>query len=251
MDALHGHGVAAVVLGGPALAETAYPEAALRHCHDVDVLVRSDELSRAADLLGPHGFTRPASRRHGASGVALRHASGLTVALHDAPFRVPYYRLPFDDVWGRGRVGMVAGVPARVPSPADQLVHVCGHASCAPSRVSLQWACDAWGVIERADVDWDLVLDVAARARLAVPLSVMLDYIAGALDAPIPATVLRALARVASDRDAEEIDAALLGVVLGPRSQLRRAFALAPDWRTRVRLGRMIVARGASRLVGS
>jgi hypothetical protein len=249
---LRDHGVAAVVLGGAALAETAYAEPALRHCHDVDILVRSDELSRAADLLGPHGFTRLPSRGRGARGVTLEHATGLPVALHGTPFQIPYYRQPFDDVWSRGRTEMVGDVPARLPCPADQLVHVCGHASYSPSRASLQWACDAWGIIERAArIDWNLVLDVAVAARLAVPLFAMLDYLEDALDAPIPTTALRTLAKVASDTDAEGIDAALLGVVLGPRHHLRRAFQLAPDWRTRAALGRLIVVRGAARLMGT
>src|SRR6185503_17493571 len=171
---LRDHGVAAVVVGGAALAETAYAEPALRHCHDVDILVRSDEPSRAADLLGPQGFTRLPSRGH-VGGVTLEHATGLPVVLHGTPFQIPYYRQPFDDVWTRGRTEMVADVPARLPCPADQLVHVCGHASYSPSRASLQWACDAWGIIERAArIDWHLVLDVAVVARLAVPLLAML-----------------------------------------------------------------------------
>ena len=42
---------AAIVLKGTALAETVYGNPVLRHCHDIDILLPDDELSRAADLL--------------------------------------------------------------------------------------------------------------------------------------------------------------------------------------------------------
>ncbi len=243
------HGVAAIVLRGAALAETAYPEPELRHCHDVDILVRTAELPRTARLLVAHGFTRCRSRGPGWRDVTLRDETGLPLVLHGAPFQIPYYDLPFDDIWARGRTKTIAGVPARIPSASDHLLHVCGHASYSPSRASLHWVCDAWGILERDDsVDWTLLFDAAVKARLAMPLFPMLGYLRDALDVPIPASLLGALQEVASRTDAEGIEAALLGVALGSRHHLRRAFALAPGWRARGILARLIVSHLRSTL---
>jgi hypothetical protein len=50
-DALAAAAVPFIVLRGAALAEAAYPATTLRHSHDVDLLIRPNDVGRATDAL--------------------------------------------------------------------------------------------------------------------------------------------------------------------------------------------------------
>jgi hypothetical protein len=180
ISAMTDHGIRAVVLRGAALAETVYQEPALRHCHDIDVLVEGDDTASAAMALALVGF-EPV--QNGRSHMTLAHESGLPLVLQSRLFGRPYRDPPFNDVWARRETLSIGGVAAHIPSPADHLLHVCGHAS-------LRWVCDAWSLIEHSDIDWQLLFDSALRGRLAAPLSITLGYLADDLQAPIPPDVL-------------------------------------------------------------
>jgi hypothetical protein len=78
-----------------------------------------------------------------------------------------------------------------VLSPADTLLHVCGHAFYSASRESLRWVGDAWHIVKRYDdLDWELLCASAERGHLTLPLLVTLRYLAESLGAPVPAMVL-------------------------------------------------------------
>jgi hypothetical protein len=181
-------GIRTVAIGGAALAETVYDEPALRHCHDLDLLVEAGDVTAAAALLTRRGF-RPAR-----SGGALLHETGLPVVVHGRFVRRAPRDLDFEEVWGRSSARELGGAPARVPSAADQLLRVCARMSSSRAR-SPRWACDAWLLVADGEVEWELLLESASRTRLAPRLAVALEYLAGRLDAPIPATFLRELPR--------------------------------------------------------
>ena len=66
LQAQRRNGVDAMVTRGVALASSAYPEAHLRHCHDVDLATRADGLAAAQEALSTVGF-------HAISVRELRH----------------------------------------------------------------------------------------------------------------------------------------------------------------------------------
>lgn len=123
----------------------------------------------------------------------------------------------------------VAGPSVHVLSPADMLLHVCGHASCSESRASLRWVADAWSIAAKcADLDWDAFLWGAARTKLALSLYVMLAYLATYLDAPIPEPVLYSLACKAEHVGRTAREAALFGV----RRSYHGFCSATKDWRS-------------------
>jgi hypothetical protein len=228
----------AVLLKGAALAGTVYADGALRHSHDIDILVHDDHLSEVADALPLLGF-RLLRRQLGPDGskAELEHVSGLPVQLHSRPFSVPYANMLLAAFWDRSRVENVADVPTRVLSPADNLLHVCGHASSTGSRHSLRWVCDARHLIQgRPDLEWDVLLDSAVQSQLALPLYVMLRYLAADLRAGIPTHVLGRLAAAASQVRALGRDGALHGARLGERSSFKSLLRHSKSWRSRARL---------------
>jgi hypothetical protein len=168
------------------------------------------------------------------------HRSGFPIALHTVPFRLARSNRDLGQLWERSVLADLGGVESRVLSPADALLHVCGHAAFAPSRGSLVWACDAWWIIQSApDLRWDVLLDEARRRSLALPLGVMLRYLAGALQAPIPAALLAQLGTIPADTLDRE--AAVHGAAAAGLSAAARALRATPSWPARAQVLRWLV----------
>jgi hypothetical protein len=226
---------APIVLKGIALAETVYGSPVLRHCHDIDILLPDDDLSRAAVFLTSLGFrtcSAPDSQnRH----LRMVQDSGLPLEFHSRLFEVPHYQTPVPEIRSRSRSQSIAGVTAHILAPAENLLHVCGHASYSNKRSSLRWVTDAWFIINRhPDLDWDVLLDCTRRSHLALPLSVMLGYLAESLNSPVPPTFLDRLFTVASESDAIERQLALRGTRAAGQGSLKELFRRTTNWRERV-----------------
>jgi hypothetical protein len=210
-------GVDAVLLRGMVLAETVYPEPYRRHTHDIDLFVRPDQLSGAVDAARAAGFAELAEdpdRLPG--GVRLVHPSGLPVELHTSLFLDPFYAAELDGMAARHRTRELLGTRVTVLGTADQLVHVCGNAAQSPVRGSLRWVTDAWLLIESdPTLDWAAVLHGAEHTELALPLSVMLRYLAEDLQSPIPDGVLDRLDELARSASPIARDVALYGARAG------------------------------------
>jgi hypothetical protein len=189
--------------------------------------------------LGPAGFT-PASAApgHGPWDIRLDHPSGLPLELHAKLFALPFYSISATEAWERSGATTIAGVAARILSPEHALVHVCGHASYSASRASLRWVCDAWFIIDReSGLDWHEVLDVARRARLTLPLYVMLRYLSDTLGARVPGAFLARLAEAFDRAPAVERDVALFAARIGARQPLLAILRRMPGgWRMRARV---------------
>jgi hypothetical protein len=147
---------------------------------------------------------------------------------------MPFYNLSLEDIWERSQVQVVDGVPTRILSPADNLLHICGHASYCTSRESLLWVSDSWFIIDRyPDLDWDVLLDYARQSHLALQLSVTLGYLAEKLNAPVPTPFLNRSYAAASRVDTIEREAALLGAGAGIRGGIRSLLRVRGGWRAR------------------
>jgi hypothetical protein len=192
-----------VVLTGAAFGATLYDAPVLRHSHDIDLLVREEDVDRAAGVLESRGF-----RRTGPS--QLEHRRSLPLNLHRRLLPSEDPGFSFEAVWSRSREAKVAGRPASILSPGDSLFQVLGRAALSPNRRSLQWACDAWLLTCRMDErDWEVLVDQVTTSRLALWSWVMLDFLALMLGAGIPGPVRSAVEAGAARAGAEERDLAL------------------------------------------
>jgi hypothetical protein len=188
-----------VVLKGPALGELVYGRMELRHSHDVELLLHDSDHQRAAQLLMAAGFqpTEPTPGRRPLRVVTVHHRSGLPVVLHRHPAGFPADKALTAGLWRRARACTLAGVPTRVLSPEDTLIHVCAYAALSPARTSLLWAADALLLTRgHRGIDWALIQSLAVRVHLPMTLGAMFAYLAEQLDAPIPSS---ALDRVGAD----------------------------------------------------
>lgn len=227
---LEDEGIDLTVLKGAALAGTVYDDWALRHCHDIDLLVHETEQASARRALQDAGMRQQYERSPMPRGGRFLHDSGLPIELHTDLFEHPFYRCGAADMAGRRQMVDIDGILVRVLSPSAAVLHVCGHASYSGSRSSLRWATDAWSIAAKcADLDWDAFLWDTTRVKLALPLHVMFEYLATQLGAPIPRPVLQSLAHDAARAGPRAREAVLFGVH-GTHRQLRKA---THEWRSR------------------
>ena len=243
LAALAAADVPVIALKACVVAETAYESPAVRHCHAVDLLVRDGDMARTAQILAAREFTRAwVQLAPGPHHVSYQHSSSLPLELHSRLFNIPCDELSMDGIWARSQPRTIAGAATRILSPADNVLHVCGHAAGVRARANLRWAADAWHIIDRhRDLDWQGFLDCAEASGLALPLYVMMRYLAEDLDAPVPPHVVAALAETARRGGGREREAALLGALTGLTATVRALFREAGGWRTRARLIRFVV----------
>lgn len=246
LDALGPNASAPVVLRGCALSDTVYDVPQARHSHDINLLLHDVDSGRTGGRLRSIGF-KPARGREGSRDspfpLSWRHATGLPLELQTKLLDVPYYSAPMDDVWSRVRPLPGLEPVAGMLGPEDALLHVCGRAAYSASRTSLSWACDAWLLIaSEPALDWTLFLDTTETANLGVPMSIMMRYLADALDVPVPAEIIAALGTLAENADGVAWEIAVLGALGGSHAKMRRIIATAPDWSARLTLIRCLVA---------
>jgi hypothetical protein len=227
LDALSRAGFETLVTRGIALSETAYPRPGLRHCHDLDLLVRPEDLDGAGAVLTSIGWLHaPAHRPGPLQGVAvtLVHPSGFPLELHTRLLARSYYDLPSEGAFVRARSFSVGEALARRPSPTDMIIDVCVNAICRARPTSVKWVADAlYTLREQPPIDWSLLTTLARQGGLALPLAVSLNYLANGLAAPIPPATLADLAGIGGGEDALALDDALALARSARRASLPRA----------------------------
>ncbi len=234
--ALADAGVNTLVLRGAAFGRILYEEPAHRHSHDIDLLCRSRDLEAAAVALERTGLRRIA----GPEGeVRLEHRRALPINLHTSLLESPGREPDFDELWSRSTEAPLTGVALQTLSPADHLFHVLTSGIVSRSRSDLQWACDAWRLIERfPGLAWEVFLGLAERGAHPVLRWAVLEYLAEALGAAIPAEVqgrVRGFAQAAPpiERD-QALYLARAAPEVGVLAQVRRGSSL----RAKVQLAR-------------
>ena len=185
---------------GPVLASLAYGKLSLRHYSDLDVLLPRADLARAEQVLLAQGFISKHPDEPALStldGQALPHhdpayinADGVVLELHWAlapeSFGYPFAEL---HLWERTLEIQMLGQRVRVPSIENQLLLACFNAT-----KELWWRLEHLATLAQLiraqpQLDWDYVLEVAARTRQRRVVLLGLLLAEAWFDAPLPAPV--------------------------------------------------------------
>lgn len=142
----------AVLIKGAAIGPLYYADPALRHAHDIEILV-ADPAALRASL---------ASSRFRPSGADSIHDTGLPLRVH----------------------------PTSHPTPRDatgHLAHTLLHAAESPSRHSGRWVCDAVMIRRTSPIDWPRFAETVIAANASIPVSAQLRYLRDAfgIDTPV------------------------------------------------------------------
>jgi hypothetical protein len=232
-----GHaGIPFIALKGSALGELIYPSPSLRHKADIDVLLRQTDIARAVAWLAAHGW-----RQIDAPGLldvhhlpAMVHDSGCPIELHRR-LLIPYYRLPFEQLWARSATATLAGVEARVLSDVDGLLHALGHGMSGYGLPTLRWVIDAHFVLARHPAfDWSVFVETTQSARMSLPINAALRYLADDMGFKIPESVIEDVKGTARRMGVRGRAAARLGARPWTDGSLRVIWRRHHSWWRRV-----------------
>ncbi len=201
LSAFDGAGIRTVLLKGAALVLQYYRDYGLRSMEDFDVFVRPDQAPSAAAVLGRLGYTPVWDTRPDAEIFASRHGwdfrngAGRQVDLHWHVFHDHIGPSPDLEFWNAAVPRLIGGVPTATLNAADQLLHVIVHGTTWNPQVSPRWVMDAMAILRSVpnELDWDRLLRHAGRYGYTLLLRATLRYLGEALEAPVPARVLRQL----------------------------------------------------------
>ena len=136
VDLLTRAGIDTRVLKGSALAHLDYPDPGLRSYHDIDILLRPDDIERAVAALSAAGFTRtlaeprPGFDRRFDKGMTLRPSANYELDLHRTFVLGPWGRLvKIDELWDEGQELTVGGRSLQTLSWPNRFLHTCYHAA--------------------------------------------------------------------------------------------------------------------------
>jgi hypothetical protein len=166
LQAFAAHGVQAVPFKGPALAASAYGSLTLRHCGDLDVLVRPRDLRKARAVLDGRGY-----RACGYADAYEQHFVGrgdeVNVDLHWRLHRGLHGALdPPRRWWLRRQPLALAGGTVLTFAPEESLLMLGVNAAKVPWQVRLCHVCDvAEHIRAHPRLDWAWLLEQARFQR--------------------------------------------------------------------------------------
>ncbi|HEB12497.1 MAG TPA: hypothetical protein ENI11_02345 [Actinobacteria bacterium] len=199
ISTLESSGVEVIVHKGMAIASPVYGDIGVRPMVDIDLLVRPRDTQKLKMVLAcsdlplsdfqHDGFTF--GDRSNRCLVDLNYRLG---GKFEQTGWIPVLQqeMELDEIWARSRVEELDGIKARVLSPEDHLLHMTLHslAHIQEGRARLIWLVDIQKCIEASmgHLDWNLLLDVANRARFQKELLaflLMVDKLLGIQDLPL------------------------------------------------------------------
>jgi len=195
LDCLEAHGIPAIPLKGPVLAETVYGELALRDFSDLDVLVHSRDVVRAKEALQglDYSVSTPLSeteeRAYLGAGYEYTFDSPAGRNLLELQWNIVprFYAVAFDvdDLFSRAASFPLCGRRVRALSPEDLLLTLTVHAA-KHAWARLHWLRDIAGVVDTQQVDWHGLTRRAWELGVAriVGVSLLLAHRLLALEVP-------------------------------------------------------------------
>ena len=208
-------GVPLLAYKGPALAQDAFGDIALRRYVDLDVIVRHGDARRAGGLLQSLGYSKPGGLTESHEQFLLRRQHNLAytrdgglmiVELHWEVAPAHFAAVPIEEsVWERATAVRLFGTEVRCPSPEDLLLALAVHGT-KHLWERLAWVCDVAALVNsHADFDWPYVQRRAREARVGRMLSLVLRLARGLAGAVLPEGL-------SNDSDGEALSGLAAGV---------------------------------------
>lgn len=170
-----------LVLKGAALNATVYTQPGLRAMTDIDLLIQPGDVQRADKALREAGCTPGPDlirenfypRFYHERAYFTPRPPALKIDLHCRPFHMLRYArtMPADALWDHARTISFAGMPVRMPSPVNMLIHLAVHAA-GHGCSELRWLYDIKRWLDRFgdEIAIDDLAERCRRWRLALPV---------------------------------------------------------------------------------
>lgn len=223
-----------ILLNGASLAEPIYENWDIRHCHDIDILIKDNCLEEASSILINNGLKLESNfQNKGIRKRILKNNSGLAVTLHNRLFNHSFYNYDIDSFWGRAAIKKIASYQIKVLSDTDVLFHILGKAF-TNYFFSLQWIVDSVFLIRKADIDWNLFYENTRKSRLCIGILTMLKYLRKEFNLIIPDTLFTNLSTAVNESKVLEQEAAIFNATNGMKNGFIRLIRGAKNWKEKL-----------------
>jgi hypothetical protein len=190
---LEAAGIRPVVLKGPALAHTLYPNPSWRAFGDLDLLVRTTDWRRACEILAESGYRRGLPEPHAGfderfgKAAVHRNGDGIELDLHRTLVLGPFgLWLDPDELFEHAVEFSVGGRALLRLDDVNRLIHACLHASLGTLPDQLWTVRDVAQAALVADLEWHVVEERAMRWRVAAVVRHALTAAGELLAVPLP-----------------------------------------------------------------
>jgi hypothetical protein len=198
---LEADGIHAIAYKGPALAQQAYGDIALRQFNDLDVMVRLEDMPRISRILRTEGYEPQWQLTPAQEAAYLRadcerlfafREETVFLDVHWAVVRNYFsLRLNQDDFRRRAQTLSLGETTVSSFAPEDLLIILCVHGS-KDLWARLIWICDIAAIIRsNKELDWKRVLQEAESGGALRMLLLGLSLAQGLLNATLPDEVRR------------------------------------------------------------
>ncbi len=188
-------GTPVVVLKGPALAQTIYPDPGLRPYGDIDLLINEVDLTKVSALLTARGYydenePEAPERLHGCHGIFQRifvnPDLGSVVEVHCDHLQIGVEPVSMDEIWSRSVPVQFGKLVARALEPHDLFVQLCVHLQ-RHGFERLIWFKDLDLMVRSNQLDWRRVRAAAEEQGCLPSVAYALWLLRGQLGTPLPA----------------------------------------------------------------
>lgn len=196
--------IRAVVLKGPVIAETYYPEPGLRPYGDIDLLIRQADLAAVAALLGERGYheknedAADAHRLHECHGlfqrIFIHEDNTRVIELHCDHLQIGLEPVGMETIWASSTPVRIGSQTARALEAHDLFVQLCVHLQ-RHNFGRLIWFKDLDLIIRGGTLDWDMVEARAKEQGCADSVAYTLWLLRRTLATPLPPGAERLAAR--------------------------------------------------------
>jgi hypothetical protein len=208
---LHSSALDFLVVKGPAVAHTVYPEPSLRPFNDLDLVVRAKDFSKTHWLLRDFGFIQLAEgdgqveisdlppQLVGQSSIYeiqyWHPEHGLMVEVHlDDILNAGLVSRDVDGFWRRAMTVNIESVPVKVMSLEDQLIHLCMHLHYHGYTRLNAFTDIALIIRDHAEAfDWSQFLETVKIEEAEVGVYYTFSYMERLLDVSAPPEALAAV----------------------------------------------------------
>jgi hypothetical protein len=200
-----------ILLKGVALAETVYPDIALRPFGDIDLLIHKNDLYKLKPKLLQFGYELLESPD---KAIKFIKKDGISLDIHWHLVYSPYSKyIDIDEFWKNTLTINMEGINAFVLSPENLLIHLCLHASIH-NYPQLLCLVDISEVIRHygETLNWELFLEKALRYKICTPMYYSLAHTKELFDTSIPDFVLDSLSLYNASSFDDKIFDALLAI---------------------------------------
>ena len=208
LNLFHEAGIRTMILKGAALSLLYYQDRGVRPMADFDVMVRTEDLQPAIDILEKSGWKALDNKPLNALTQKVRHAHGFSDNTQNQ-FDLHWHLLPEfctddsdKDFWDKAVTLNFDGVPTATLSHTDHLFHILMHGAEWNKVSTLRWVADAAVIMDKArgSIDWQRLAGLARALSLSLAVKSNLRYLSGLLNCAVPQELMREIEAIPVSR---------------------------------------------------